>query len=154
MKKMSLFIVAVMTLITLKTAFATSPDVTVMNKEGIGSYLTDGNGRTLYWNKKDSPGQSRVVGKFIEIWPPFFNGAILAASPEMRSKDFGMIIRQDGKKQNTFRSYPLYYYSMDKQPGDTKGEKILNVWFVIDPGKFHLTETESVGYSKTEGTED
>jgi predicted lipoprotein with Yx(FWY)xxD motif len=69
---MSLFIVAVMTLITLKTAFATSPDVTVMNKEGIGSYLTDGNGRTLYWNKKDSPGQSRVVGKFIEIWPPFF----------------------------------------------------------------------------------
>jgi predicted lipoprotein with Yx(FWY)xxD motif len=153
MKKYSLlFGVAVLMLFALKTAFATDPDVTVMQKEGIGKYLADSKGRTLYWFKNDSPKKSTCTGKCLELWIPFYNGAILSASPEMNLKDFGTIVRQDGKKQNTFRSYPLYYYYMDEQPGDTKGQNFNNLWHVVDPVKFRLTEKEYFGYSETKGT--
>ena len=46
--------------------------------------------------------------------------------------------REDGKKQTTFRGYPLYYWAGDKAPGDTKGQGVNNVWYVIDPAKFPL----------------
>lgn len=46
------------------------------------------------------------------------------------------ITREDGKKQTTFRGYPLYYWAGDKAPGDTKGQGMKNVWYVIDPAKF------------------
>jgi predicted lipoprotein with Yx(FWY)xxD motif len=153
MKKIRLLIVlAAMLVVAVNVAFATDPDVTIMNKEGIGRYLTDANGRTLYWNKNDSPGKSSCSGPCIEIWIPFYHGAILSALPSAKAKDFGVIDRQDGKKQNTFRGYPLYYYYMDEKPGDTKGQNFKNLWFVIDPEKFHLSEKEYYGYRQTRET--
>ncbi|MGW8323142.1 MAG: hypothetical protein ACWGSD_16460, partial [Thermodesulfobacteriota bacterium] len=44
--------------------------------------------------------------------------------------------RDDGTKQSTFRGYPLYYWSGDEKEGDTNGQGVKNVWFVIDPGNF------------------
>ena len=40
------------------------------------------------------------------------------------------------KKQTTFRDYPLYYWSADAKPGETKGNNFNCVWFVIDPSNF------------------
>jgi len=54
----------------------------------------------------------------------------------VKAEDFGTITREDGKKQTTFRGYPLYYWAGDKAPGDTKGQGVGNVWYVIDPTKF------------------
>src|SRR3989304_1730320 len=44
--------------------------------------------------------------------------------------------RGDGKKQATFRGYPLYYWGGDKAQGDTAGQGVNNVWYVIDPANF------------------
>lgn len=155
MKKLQLMlgVLASMPLV-LQQSFATPPDVTVMYKDGVGKYLADANGRALYWNKKDMPQRSYCSGACIEKWPPFYNEAILSASPEMAVTDFGTIIRKDGKKQTTFRGYPLYYFGMDQQPGDVNGHKVNNAWFVMLPGKFHLVERYFTGSSKTEGTTD
>ena len=57
----------------------------------------------------------------------------------------------DGKKQNTFRGYPLYYYSMDARPGDTGGHNLGNAWFVIDPEKFRPPVKEYYGLGTKEG---
>jgi predicted lipoprotein with Yx(FWY)xxD motif len=154
MKKLSLLFAVIASILVLQQAYATTPDVTIVHKPDVGNYLTDADGRTLYWTKKDSP-QSGWCGKIpnAEKWPPFYNGAILSASPEMTSKEFGTIIRRDGRKQNTFRGYPLYYSSLDHQPGDTNGLKVDKSWSVMHPGKFHLVEILSTGYSRTVGTD-
>lgn len=138
----------------MQTAFATPPDVTVMYKEGVGSYLADSNGRTLYWSNKDMPRNSKCTGACLDQWQPFYNGVILSADPEMASSDFGTIIRTDGKKQTTFRGYPLYFYSLDQMRGDTKGHKANGAWFAMMPGKFHLVEKYYTGYSVTVGSVD
>ena len=109
MKKIVLFIYcAAMMLIALNTAIAANPSVTVGQKEGIGSYLADANGKTLYWFKKDSPNTSACTGACLEKWPAFFSGAMLTVPPSLKATDFGTIDRPDGKKQSTFRGYPLY----------------------------------------------
>ena len=35
---------------------------------GIGTYLVDGNGHTLYWTTLDSVGQSNVTGTILANW--------------------------------------------------------------------------------------
>ncbi len=155
MKKIKLFTVLLSAMpLALQTALATPPDVTVIHKEGVGNYLADANGRTLYWSNKDMPKTSKCSGACLERWVPYFNDAILSADPELASSDFGTIIRADGKKQTTFRSYPLYYSSLDQVRGDTKGHKLNGAWFAMMPGRFHLVEKYSTGYSITVGSVD
>lgn len=153
MRKMSLFwVVACLMLFNAITVLATAPDVLVSHKDGVGDYLVDANGMTLYWSKLDAPGGSRCKGQCLIQWPPFYKEAILSSSPLIKSNDFGTIIRSDGKKQNTFRGYPLYYYTMDQKPGDTKGQNLNNVWFVMDPGRFKVIDVEHTGWSEPKGT--
>ena len=44
----------------------------------------------------------------------------------------GTIVRTDGTNQVTFNGHPVYYYAKDANPGDTTGQKVGGVWFVID----------------------
>jgi predicted lipoprotein with Yx(FWY)xxD motif len=106
-----------------------------MTKDGLGSYLVDGKMMTLYWFKKDSPGKSTCAGPCVEKWPIYYQEKI-APGEGTKGEDFGTITREDGKKQSTFRGYPLYYWAGDKAPGDTKGQGMNHVWYVIDPAKF------------------
>lgn len=155
MKKIKLLLGALAAIpLLLQTAFATPPDVIVMHKQGVGNYLADANGRALYWSKKDQPQKSNCVGACLDQWTPYYNGAVLSASPEMNASDFSTILRSDGRMQTTFRGYPLYCYAMDQQRGDTIGENVNNAWHVMLPGKFHLVEKYSTGYSRTVGTTD
>jgi predicted lipoprotein with Yx(FWY)xxD motif len=109
--------------------------VKIAQKEGVGSYLADTKGMTLYWFKKDSPGTSACAGPCLEKWPLYFREQVKA--PEgVKPEDFGTITRADGKQQTTFRGYPLYYWVNDKAAGDTLGQGVNQVWFVVDPGSF------------------
>jgi len=109
--------------------------VKIQEKEGIGKYLTDTEGKTLYWFKKDSVGQSACAGPCLEKWPIYYREAV-AAPANIEGKDFATITRADGKKQTTFRGYPLYYWVNDKQSGETKGQGVNSVWYVINPDSF------------------
>lgn len=104
-------------------------------KGGVGSYLADAKGLTLYWFKKDTPGKSACAGPCVERWPIYYREKV-AAGEGTTEGDFGTITREDGKKQTTFRGYPLYYWGGDKAKGDTGGQGMNDVWFVIDPANF------------------
>lgn len=126
----------VATLLALPTAaFANHHALKLAKKDGIGTYLTDAEGKTLYWFKKDKPGQSVCAGPCVEKWPLYYREAV--APPEgLPATDFATIKRGDGNPQTTFRGYPLYYWVNDAKPGDTSGQGFNDVWFVIDPAKF------------------
>ena len=35
--------------------------------------------------------------------------------------------------QVTYNGHPLYYFSGDQAPGDTNGQGIGDIWFVVSP---------------------
>jgi len=117
------------------SAAAMDHEVQTLSKEGIGNYLTDAKGMTLYWFKKDSAGKSACAGPCAEKWPVFYRENVKAGKG-VSDADFGTVTREDGKKQTTFRGYPLYYWSGDKAKGDTGGQGINGVWYVVDPANF------------------
>jgi len=116
-------------------AMADHHAVKVAKKDGVGSYFTDTKGMALYWFKKDTAGKSACAGPCLEKWPIYFREAVKA--PEgVKAEDFGTITREDGAKQTTFRGFPLYYWLNDKAAGDTLGQGVNSVWYVIDPANF------------------
>jgi predicted lipoprotein with Yx(FWY)xxD motif len=116
-------------------ALAMDHEVQTLTKGGIGTYLADAKGMTLYWFKKDAPGKSACAGPCVEKWPIYFREKVKAGKG-LADGDFGTITREDGKKQSTFRGYPLYYWGGDKARGETNGQGVNNVWYVIDPAVF------------------
>jgi predicted lipoprotein with Yx(FWY)xxD motif len=40
--------------------------------------------------------------------------------------------RTDGSMQLTINGMPVYYYAQDSKPGDTNGQGVGSVWFVLD----------------------
>jgi len=106
--------------------------IKIQDKAGIGKYFTDTEGKTLYWFKKDSPGKSTCSGACLEKWPIYYRETV-AAPKGIKAADFGTITREDGKKQTTFRGYPIYYWAGDKKVGETNGQGFNNVWNVINP---------------------
>lgn len=121
--------------LTAGPALAEHHAVKIAKKDGVGSFLTDTKGMALYWFKKDTAGKSSCAGSCVEKWPLYFREAVKA--PEgVKAEDFGTITREDGNKQTTFRGFPLYYWVNDKAAGDTLGQGVNSVWFVVDPANF------------------
>jgi predicted lipoprotein with Yx(FWY)xxD motif len=136
MKKMMMFLVVIsMLLFGFSLVMGMHHAIKIQKKEGIGKYFTDTEGKTLYWFKKDSAGKSACSGPCLEKWPIYYRETV-AAPKGIKGEEFGTITREDGKKQTTFRGYPLYYWINDKQAGDTNGQGVNNIWYVINPDNF------------------
>lgn len=100
-------------------------------------YMTDDNGMTLYYSLNDAPGNdiSNCIGDCAALWPPFYTDLIRVPSV-LSTSNFYTISRTDGKLQTTYKGWPLYLCSKDKEPGDTNGDGEKGIWFVVDPIKF------------------
>lgn len=127
--------VAVTLLVFSSVGLAGGGILQVVEKAGVGKYIADAEGKALYWFKMDTPNKSACAGACVENWPLYHRDKVIA--PEgVPDDDFGTITRDDGKLQTTFRSYPLYYFAGDDKAGDTNGQGLKDVWFVIDPDNF------------------
>lgn len=93
---------------------------------------------TLYYWAKDVNGTSNATGAVIQTWP-IFNAAAFTIPSSLNAADFATITRSDGKSQSTYKGFPLYYYSGDKVSGDTAGNGISGVWFIIQTANFPRT---------------
>lgn len=113
------------------------PSLNIREKEGIGRYLADENGMTLYRFAKDSPGTSTCKGPCAEKWTVYYREKFVKPKV-LKKEEFGTIMREDGKRQLTFRGYPVYYFVNDEQPGDTNGQGVNSVWFVVNPDDAEL----------------
>lgn len=101
----------------------------------LGNYLTDDMGRTLYYFDKDTPGASVCEGTCLANWPAYYaSGSALPTGAN--AADWGSLTRADGSKQSTYKGYPLYYFIKDTKHGDTLGQDVNHVWFVLNPATF------------------
>lgn len=102
----------------------------------VGPYLTGANGMTLYTYKPDAsnPGKSVCTGGCAATWPPFVVPA--GQSPTAGAGVTGSIatiVRDDSSTQVTYKGLPVYYFTGDSAAGDTKGQGIGGIWFVVAP---------------------
>ncbi len=125
-------VAAILVLALASLAMAAGDTPLIKHKEGVGNYLADGKGMTLYYFKKDQPDRNACVGPCLEKWLIYYSDQIKAPAGS-DAKDFGEFTRGDGKKQSTFKNWPLYYFAGDKAPGDTNGQGVKDVWYVINP---------------------
>jgi predicted lipoprotein with Yx(FWY)xxD motif/uncharacterized cupredoxin-like copper-binding protein len=109
--------------------------VFVRQDPALGPILTDPKGMTLYLFTKDTkPGESTCYDKCAQSWPPFTASEPLGLPGRVEGK-LTTITRTDGTKQVAYNGIPLYYFAKDTKPGDTNGQGIGGVWFVVHPGQ-------------------
>ncbi len=106
--------------------------IAVARTESLGHFLIDGDQRTLYVSMKDGNNTSNCNDTCAKTWPPLTVTGQPTAMQGLDDTLLGTIKRQDGTTQVTFNGHPLYYFSGDKTPGDTKGQGIAGNWYVVD----------------------
>ena len=147
-----------------------TPPVTVVKKEislstsaTLGSYLTDKDGRSLYFFATDANGQASCTGGCEAVWP-LFNVDNLTADKlgdGLNLADFGTITTASAKKQVTYKGWPLYYYAplssgdgyggagtnVPEAAGKTTGDGVGGVWFIAKPDySILLVRSQLVGH--------
>jgi predicted lipoprotein with Yx(FWY)xxD motif len=114
---------------------ARADDVTLKAyNTGKQRFLVDNHNLTLYTFDKDTPNQSNCYHQCAVKWPPAQVNPQLVAQGVDTLKltgGFGVIQRKDKTYQWTYRGQPLYRWFKDKNPGDTRGDNIKNVWHII-----------------------
>jgi predicted lipoprotein with Yx(FWY)xxD motif len=112
---------------------AAGTDLTVATT-GLGKIVVDGKGMTVYFYDPDkaNSGFSACKGQCSAIWPAL---APTTASPTFKSisATVGKIGGTDGGMQITINGRPLYTYSGDSSPGNTNGQGIEGIWYVVSP---------------------
>ena len=113
------------------------PFYTVMlqTKADPGNYLVDQRGMTLYYFTKDSVGKSTATGGVLAAWP-LYNAVNFVTISTLNPADFSTITRDDSLKVSAYKGWPLYYFAKDQVSGDTLGQGVGGIWYVIDPAKF------------------
>ena len=92
-----------------------------------GEVFATGNGLTLYTFKKDKAGVSNCYDGCAVNWPPF---AASEAAKEWGA--FTKIERKDGSLQWAYNDQPLYRWIGDQKEGDTNGQGVGSVWYVLN----------------------
>ena len=119
---------------------APKPVVQISASATVGNHITDVDGNSLYYFSNDFNGSNNCSGGCAAVWPIYYAGDNLAQAAlgtGLDIKDFATITTTDGKKQTTYKGWPLYYFAPNvggtnvrEAAGETKGEAVNNVWFV------------------------
>jgi predicted lipoprotein with Yx(FWY)xxD motif len=109
------------------SSYATQPAGPAKLVDGM---LTGSNGMTLYTFDKDAAGSGKSAcnGPCATNWPPLY-----VMDGDAAAGDYGIVTRDDGKKQWAFKGKPLYYWAKDQKPGDKTGDGFNNVWRIAKP---------------------
>jgi predicted lipoprotein with Yx(FWY)xxD motif len=99
----------------------------------LGRILVDGRGRTLYLYTPDKGKTSVCYGKCAAAWPPLLTTGKPHAGKGTRAARLETTKRKDGSLQVTYHGHPLYYFVEDERAGQTAGQGLGNVWYVLSP---------------------
>lgn len=134
---------------TATGSVARDASVVKIANSSLGDILVDGNGHTLYLFTDDSKNTNSMNcdASCLKLWPPV-EGKPSAGS----GADAKLIGTTKGDKpQATYAGHPLYYYANDKAVGDTKGQGIDKIWYVLDSGGKAITKSADTGSGGVSG---
>lgn len=97
----------------------------------LGKVLTDSHGFALYLRTSDRPRRSTCYAGCAQAWPPLLTTAKPRAGAGVKARLLGTAKRRDGKLQVTYAGHPLYLYVGDAKAGQTNGQSIGGLWYVL-----------------------
>ncbi|MDH3754143.1 MAG: hypothetical protein OEU32_09760 [Acidimicrobiia bacterium] len=97
---------------------------------GLGTVLVSG-GLTLYGFTPDAQGPSVCNDDCEAAWPPLLLDEVTVGEG-LDGSLFGTAARADGTLQATIDGWPLYFFSGDAAAGDTNGQAVNDVWWVVE----------------------
>jgi predicted lipoprotein with Yx(FWY)xxD motif len=100
----------------------------------LGEIVVDGEGMTLYGFTPDTDGTPTCYDDCATAWPPLLaeGGAAPTAGAGLDATKLTTVARTDGTMQVKYGDWPLYYFANDAAAGDTNGQGLNNVWYVVD----------------------
>lgn len=104
----------------------------------LGDILVDDEGRTLYFFDNDTGSTSTCYDDCASNWP-----AVTEEYEAGEGVDAGLLgtsERDDGTAQLTYNDRPLYYFAGDGGPGETNGQGVGDVWWVVAPDGTAITD--------------
>ena len=104
-----------------------------VGETSLGDVLVSADGMTLYMFAQDTGGTSACTEGCAEAWPPLLADGAPSGGDGVDASLLGTIERADGAMQVTYDGHPLYSYAADKEPGDTVGQGVGDVWFAVTP---------------------
>jgi predicted lipoprotein with Yx(FWY)xxD motif len=125
---------------------AAASAVTLTTKHAkLGTILAAGPKKlTVYLFESDTPTHSTCSAACAAVWPPVTTSGSTQASGGAITADLGTITRPDGTKQVTYKGHPLYYFSNDKDDGDSYGQGLKTFgseWYVLAPSGKKVDES-------------
>lgn len=120
--------------VTTGTMSTTTSALVMMHEDAkLGKILVDDKGMTLYVYDKDTVDKSTCTGDCLKNWPALpakaENEKITADASV--TGNLSVIKRDDGAYQVAINGMPLYYYAKDTKAGDTTGQGVGEVWWVV-----------------------
>ncbi|MET9466362.1 SCO0930 family lipoprotein [Streptomyces sp. NPDC006544] len=114
--------------------------LTVAKDPKLGDHIVDGNGMTVYRFKPDTawPMVSKCEGDCVAKWP-VVPPVDQAAAKGIIEKNYLVLNRPDGKKQQTVNCWPVYTFTGDKKAGDINGQGVGGTWYAVAPDGKLLT---------------
>lgn len=106
------------------------PTIAVAESD-LGPILVDGQGTTLYLFTNDTQGEPSTCTEGCAATWPALTGTV-AAGEGVDEALIGTVTNADGTEQVTYNDWPLYHYAQDSEPGDTNGQGVGGVWWVLD----------------------
>jgi predicted lipoprotein with Yx(FWY)xxD motif len=109
---------------------------------GLGSFLTDGHGRTLYLFTRDTGNMSSCTGGCASVWPAVTSSTAAQVGTGASASLLGTASNASGQ-QITYNGHPLYYYVGDVNPGDTNGERLNQfggLWYEVSPSGVQVSQ--------------
>ncbi|MFB6617781.1 SCO0930 family lipoprotein [Streptomyces sp. NPDC056367] len=111
-----------------------SGGLSVAKDPKLGDHIVDGKGMTVYRFKPDTawPMESKCTGDCVAKWPvvPPVDKALAKGITE---RNYLVLDRPDGKKQQTVDCWPVYTFTGDKKPGDVNGQGVGGTWYAVSP---------------------
>ncbi|MFJ7588574.1 SCO0930 family lipoprotein [Streptomyces sp. NPDC097617] len=132
-----------------KAAKAAAPDAAAPAPEGaaeaegalsvakdpkLGDHIVDGKGMTVYRFKPDTawPMVSKCTGECLAKWPAV-PPVDKANAKGIVEKNYTVLDRPDGKKQQSIDCWPVYTFTGDKKAGDINGQGVGGTWYAVSP---------------------
>lgn len=117
----------------------------------LGTVVVDGKGLTVYVFDKDTQnsGASSCSGACAGQWPAVEADS---ATPDVTgvTGTVGTIAGVNGKMQVTLDGWPLYTYVGDSSAGDTTGQGVGGIWWVVTPGGAKIGATTGATSTPTD----